>query len=147
MRMVLRRRRLAGGPLELSTLLKRRRDASATEILHSFANRMDCILPSGFGPGSAQVCQESLVHTRERAPAEHDRPDRACGSIVGDAHITAMGVFLDGHFGNDGDAHAGANHAEDAAELSALEDDLRIDTGAVASGNGGVTETVAVAKK
>jgi hypothetical protein len=87
------------------------------------------------------------VNARERAPAENDSANGARSFIVGDAHITAAGVFLDGHFGNDGDAHAGANHAEDAAELAALEDDLRINPCAVASGNGGVTEAVPVAKE
>src|SRR5580693_6367953 len=93
--------------------------------------RWIAFLPRGFGLGSSQVCQESVVHACERAPAEDDSADGARGLIVGDADVAAASALFDGHFRNDGDAHAGANHAEDAAELAALEDDLRIDPGAV----------------
>jgi len=87
------------------------------------------------------------VGARERAATEEDDADGAKGSIIGDADKAAKRLFLDGHFGNDGNAHAGANHAEKAAELAAFENDLRMETRAVAGSNGGIAETVAVAQE
>ena len=58
-----------------------------------------------------------------------------------------MRLFLDRHFGNDGNAHTRADHAEKAAELAAFEKNLRMETRADAGGNGGIAETVAVAQE
>src|SRR4029077_1573013 len=88
-----------------------------------------------------------MMDTCKRAPAGYDGADGAGSFIVGDADKAAVSALLDGHFGNNGDPHAGPNHAEDAAELPALEDDLRIDSRAVASGHGGVAKAMPVAKK
>ena len=87
------------------------------------------------------------MQARERAAAQDCGADNARGLVVGDAHVAAARRFLDGHFRDDGYTHAGADHAENAAELAALENDLRIQTGAVAGGNGGVAEAVAVAQE
>jgi hypothetical protein len=88
-----------------------------------------------------------MADSGERAAAEDDGPEGAGSIGVGDPDITAEGALFDSHLGNNGDADACANHAEDAAELAALEDNLRIHPGAVARGNGGVTEAVTVAKE
>ena len=66
---------------------------------------------------------------------------------VGDADEAAGFGFVYGHFGNEGNAHAGANHGEEAGEVAAFEDNAWVESGAVAGGDGGVAETVAVAKK
>ena len=95
----------------------------------------------------AQVREEGVVQARQRAAAEDDGADGARGLVVGDANELAAGIFLDGHFRDDGNAHAGGDHAQDAAELAALENDLWIQTGAVAGGDGGVAETVAIAEQ
>src|ERR1700716_2985520 len=94
-----------------------------------------------------EVLKESLVCTGEGTAAKDDRADGADGLVVGDADVTAMRLFLDGHFRDDGNAHARADHAEQATELTAFENDLRMETRAVASGNGSIAETVAVAKE
>jgi hypothetical protein len=117
------------------------------ENLHSLTNQMDYFLCGGLYPGGAQVRQESVVGARERAAAENDSADRACSFVVSDSHKVAVRVLFDGHFWNNRNPHAGPNHAEDAAELAALEDDLWIDSRPVACGNGGVTEAMAVPKK
>jgi hypothetical protein len=83
----------------------------------------------------------------ERTAAENDGADGADGLIISDADIAALRFFLDGHFGNDGNAHARADHTEKAAELAAFENDLRMETSAVAGSNGGIAETVAVAQE
>ena len=93
------------------------------------------------------MCKESVVDTCERAAAKDHGADGPCGFVVGDSDITAISALLDRHFGNNRYAHAGSNHAEDTAELAALEDDLRMDSRTVASGNGGVAEAVPVAKE
>jgi hypothetical protein len=66
---------------------------------------------------------------------------------VGDADEAAGLRFVHGHFGDEGNAHAGADHGEEAGEVAAFEDDAGVETGAVASGYGGVAEAVAVAKE
>jgi len=95
----------------------------------------------------AEVRQESMVQARERAAAEDDGADGAGGFVVGDADVAAAGIFLDGHLGNDGNAHSCADHAEDAAELAALKNDLWMEASAVTGGHGGVAKAVAVAQK
>ena len=94
-----------------------------------------------------EVGKESVVRAGERAAAKDDSADGANGMVIGDADVAAWRFFLDGHFGNDGNAHARADHAEKAAELAAFENDLRMETRAVASGNGSIAETVAVAQE
>ena len=66
---------------------------------------------------------------------------------VGDADEAAGFGFVDGHFGDEGDAHACADHGEEAGEVAAFEDDVRIEAGAVAGGDSGFAEAVAVAEK
>jgi hypothetical protein len=67
--------------------------------------------------------------------------------VIGDADIAAKKLLLDSHFRNDGNAHACADHAEQAAELAAFENNLRMETRAVTGSNGGIAETVAVAQE
>ena len=83
----------------------------------------------------------------EGAAAKDDGADGAGGFVVGDAHVAAARIFLDGHFGDDRNAHSGANHAEDAAELATLENDLRIEAGTIARGDGGVAKAVTIAQQ
>jgi hypothetical protein len=69
------------------------------------------------------------------------------GLGVGDANEAAGAGFVDGHFGDEGDAHAGADHGEKAGEMAAFEDDAGVEAGAVAGGDGGIAEAVAIAEK
>src|SRR5260370_2501042 len=57
------------------------------------------------------------------------------------------GIFLDGHFGNYRDAHTCADHVQQAGELAALENHLRMDVRAAAGGNGSVAKAVAITEK
>src|SRR5258705_6508064 len=88
--------------------------------------------------------EEGAVCTGERTAAKDDSADRANGLFIGDADVAALSLFLDGHFRNDGNAHARADHTEKTAELAAFENDLRMETRAVAGGNGGIPGTVTV---
>ncbi len=94
-----------------------------------------------------EVGKEGVVRTGERAAAKDNCADGAHGLLIGDPDVAALRFFLDGHFGNDGNPHARADHAEKAAELAAFENDLRMETRAVASGNGSIAETVAVTQE
>jgi len=91
--------------------------------------------------------EEAEVRASERAATEDNGADGAGSLRVGDAHVAAGRRFVDGHFGNDGYAHACADHAEETAELAAFEDNLWMKTGAIAGGDGGVTKAVAVAEE
>jgi hypothetical protein len=93
------------------------------------------------------MSQKGAVRASERAAAENDGANRTNSLFIGDADVAALRFFLDGHFGNDGNAHARADHAEETAELAALENDLRMKARAVAGGDRGVAETVAVPKE
>ena len=66
---------------------------------------------------------------------------------VGDAYEAAGLGFVHGHFGDEGDAHAGADHGEKTGEMAAFEDDAGIEAGAIAGSDGGIAEAVAVAKE
>src|SRR5882762_4423651 len=83
----------------------------------------------------------------QRPAAEDNRTDGAGSLLIRDVDITALRFFLDGHFGNDGDSHARTNHAEQAAELAAFENDLGMQPRAVAGGDGGVSEAMAVTQQ
>jgi hypothetical protein len=67
--------------------------------------------------------------------------------IVGERDVGAGRFFVEGHFGDEGNAHASGDHAEEATELAAFEDDLRMEPGAVASGKRVFAEAVAVAEE
>ena len=92
-----------------------------------------------------EVLKEGAVCAVEGTAMEDDGANGADGLVIGDADIAAMRLFLDRHFRNDGNAHTRADHAEQATELTAFENDLRMETRPVAGGNGSVAETVAVA--
>ena len=81
------------------------------------------------------------------AAAEDGGADGAGGVGIGDAHVATAGSFVDGHFGDDRNTHAGADHAEQTAELAAFENNLRLKAGTVAGGDGGVAEAVAIAEE
>ena len=83
----------------------------------------------------------------ERAAAQADGANGADGVLVGEADVGAGRFIVDGHFRNDGNAEAGGDHAEQAAELAAFEGDLRMQARAIAGGEGVFAEAVAVAKK
>jgi len=93
------------------------------------------------------VGEEALVGAGKGAAAENGGADGADSAGVSDAHVAAAGDFVDGHFGDDGNAHACADHAEKAAELAALENNLRMEMGAIAGGDGGIAKTMAIAEK
>src|SRR5207249_11664615 len=84
--------------------------------------------------------KEGEVRPGERAAAKEDGADGANRLVIRNADVSAWRFFLDGHFGNDGNAHARADHAEKAAELAAFENDLRVERGAGAGGSGGIGE-------
>ena len=94
-----------------------------------------------------KVGQEIADHASEEAAAKDGGTNGAAGGLVGETHVAAARIFLDGHFGNDGDAHAGAHHVQEAGELTALENNLRIDAGAAAGGYRGVAKAVAIAQE
>jgi hypothetical protein len=94
-----------------------------------------------------ELGEEGVVEAGERAAAEADGADGAGGMIVGERDVGARRFFVDCHFGDEGNAHASGDHAEEAAELAAFEDDLRMEAGAVASGKRVFAEAVAVAKE
>ena len=83
----------------------------------------------------------------EGTAAEENAANGAERLIIGDADEMAGNGSFDGHLGNDGYAHACANHADKAAELAAFESDLRMDAGAVAGGNGIVAEAMAITEE
>jgi hypothetical protein len=94
-----------------------------------------------------QVRKKIELRAGERTAAQDDGADGTRGFLICDANIAAARIFLDRHFGNDGYAHACSYHAEEAAELAALEKNLRMDASAVAGGNRRVTEAMAITQE
>lgn len=91
--------------------------------------------------------QKGVMRSRERAATEDYCADDANGLAVRDAYVTASSALLHGHFWNDGHAHSRADHAQNAAELAALENNLRMQARAIACRDGGIPETMAVAQE
>src|SRR5713226_6083534 len=97
--------------------------------------------------GLAEVGEEGAGAAVERAAAEDYGGDGAFGLRVGDADEAAGFGFVDGHFGDERDAHAGTDHGEKAGEMAAFEDHAGVEASAVAGGDGGIAEAVTVAEK
>jgi hypothetical protein len=97
--------------------------------------------------GFAELGQEGVMGAGKGAAAEAGYGYGAEGFVIREADVGAAGFFVDGHFGNNGDAHADGDHAEQAAELTTFEDDLGMKARAVAGGKGCVAEAVAVAQQ
>ena len=91
--------------------------------------------------------EEGAGGAAEGAAAEDYGGDGAGGLRVGDAHEAAGFGFVRCHFGDEGDAHAGADHGEKAVEMAAFEDDVGIEARAIAGGDGGVAEAMAIAEE
>jgi len=87
------------------------------------------------------------VGASKGAAAQHHGADGARSVFISNAHVPASRLFVDGHLWNDGNAHARAHHAQQAAELPALEHDLRMEARAVTRGNCGIAKTVAIAQE
>lgn len=83
----------------------------------------------------------------EGAAAKNYGGDGTLGLGIGDADETARFGFVHGHFRDEGNSHAGADHGEEAGEVAAFEDDAGGEAGAVAGGDGGFAEAMAVAKE
>ena len=93
------------------------------------------------------MVQERVMRARERASPKHDGADGTLSGGILNANIAATRFLLDRHFRNDGNAHSRSHHAEKAAELAALKNNLRMKAGAIAGGYGVIAEAMAVAEQ
>jgi len=87
------------------------------------------------------------VGAGEGSSAENDATDGTCGVLIGNSHVAATCLLVDGHLGNEGNAHAGAYHAQEAAELATLKDNLRMQADAIAGSNSVIAEAVTIAEQ
>jgi hypothetical protein len=113
------------------------------------ADSRSCVQIAQHNSGSraAQAPKKGELDTSERTSAEDDSADGSRGLTIRNANVTAGLALVYGHLGDDGDAHTGAYHAEDAAELAALENNLGIEPGAIACSDGRVPEAVSIPEK
>ena len=91
--------------------------------------------------------EEGVVETGKGTAAETDDADSAGGVTVGQGNVGAMEFFLEGHFGDKRDTHPGGDHAEEAAELATFENDLWVQSSAIAGGQRIFAEAMAVAEE
>ena len=78
---------------------------------------------------------------------ERNDPDGPRRFDIPERNETTAGALFDRHRGHDGNAQSGAHHAEDAAELAALEHDSRIHARALAGSDGRLAEAVPIAQQ
>ena len=95
----------------------------------------------------AKMGEEGTGAAVEGAAAEDDGGDGAGGLGIGDANEAAGLGFVHGHFRDEGDAHAGTDHGQEAGEMSAFEDYVGIEARAIAGRNSGVAEAVAITEE
>jgi len=91
--------------------------------------------------------EKGVVGAGKGATAEADGADGARGVVIGQGDVGAVGLSFDRHLGNKGDTHACGDHAEQAAELAAFKDDLRVETRAIAGGESVFAEAVAITEE
>ena len=99
------------------------------------------------GSTCEKVREEGLVCTGERSTAKDDGANGAHSLFVGDMDVMASRILLDGHFWNYRHAHSGAYHAYETTELATFKNYLGMKVSAIASGDGGLAKTVAVAEQ
>src|SRR6266704_3485130 len=87
------------------------------------------------------------MDARKGSSAEHDSTDGSLGLTVRNANVSTRLPLVYGHLGDNGDSHTGAHHAENAAELATLKNNLRIEARAITCGDGGVPEAVSIPEK
>ena len=95
----------------------------------------------------AQVCEQGAVSAGERASPNENGADGARSLRIGDTDKAAGRGLVDGHFQDDGTAHAGANHGEKTGKMSAFKNDARVQASPVADGDSRVAKAVSVAQK
>jgi hypothetical protein len=84
-------------------------------------------IPENSSSRAPQARKKREVDTSEGTSAEDDSADGSLGRAIRNANVTAALMLVDGHLRDDGNAHTGACHAEDAAELATFENHLGID--------------------
>ncbi len=80
----------------------------------------------------AQMVQKGLIRPSEGSIALPDDANGPRGAPIGKRAETASCSLLNGHCRHDRNARSGANHAENAAELAAFEDNFGIQARAFA---------------
>src|SRR5207244_12081023 len=76
----------------------------------------------------------------------HDA-DAAVGAVICERDEAAAFAFFDCHFGDHGDACASGHHGQNRGELSAFKNNVGLQTGASAGGEGVFAEAVAFFKQ
>src|ERR1039458_8834672 len=82
--------------------------------------------------GRAKVREKRCLQASGGFPFQRNRCNGSHGAVVRERDKAASRALLDGHLRNNGNAEARAHHAENSAELTTLENDLRIEMGALA---------------
>src|SRR5262252_2266754 len=100
---------------------------------------------------TALCMRAQMLQKRRRYPAKEvtfqgSDPDRARCAFIGDQNRTAVGPLFQCHFRHDGDAQSRRHHSQNAAELTALEHDLREYPRTFADLDGGVAEAMVIAQ-
>jgi hypothetical protein len=67
--------------------------------------------------------------------------------VIVDPHKAAARFLVDGHFRNDRNTHARTDHAEQAAELATLKNNLRMQACAITCRDRGIAEAVPIAQE
>src|SRR5438094_845349 len=89
------------------------------------------------------MLQKGAVDAAAEVLLELHDSDTAVGAVIGERDEAAAFAFFDCDFGDHGDACAGGHHGRNRGELSAFKYNVRLQTGASASGQRIFTDAVA----
>src|SRR4029077_8326014 len=91
--------------------------------------------------------EKSFLNARRKPALQNDGADGTRRALVFQRHETASCLLLECHMRNDGDAQARVHHPENAREVAALKNNLRIQVCAFAGLTRCPAEAMAVAQK
>ncbi len=89
------------------------------------------------------MLQKGAVDAAAEVLLELHDSDAAVGAVICERDEAAAFAFFDCHFGDHGDACASGHHGQNRGELSAFKNNVGLQTGASAGGEGVFAEAVA----
>src|SRR2546421_10494057 len=89
------------------------------------------------------MLQKGAVDAAAEVLLELHESDAAVGAVICERNEAAAFAFFDCHFGDHGDACASGHHGQNRGELSAFKNNVGLQTGASAGGEGIFAEAVA----
>jgi hypothetical protein len=113
-------------------------------MLESHIRNSEQVVSSHF---RAKVSQKSFVRPGQRSSVQRDDANRARSTLVRERNVAALRAFLHSHRRDNRNTKSCAHHTQDAAELAALKNNFRVETGSLTGRDRSFAEAMAVTQQ